>query len=290
MCKVAGLLGLLGEEGAGMDYVQLAVPLGLIVWLAVWPLKGRARWAHAAAVLGVVALIGLVGQWGWPTAYAPYGLLALAVLAAAFGRRRVLGRGDRAGWLGGTLAAAVAMAAFGGVGLALEARLRPVQVVSLSLPVTGAVLVTEGGNHWAINAQMAVLDPDSPSLTSWRGAGLGVVLVAVDGWGRAKRAVMDVQAPCAGQVVLVTTDARLGQAVVLDCAGDWVVLGGMDGVSVAEGMQVVPGAAVGTAVALTLHAQTPGVAGHPFSGTPLAMVLDDRYAVRGMVLRGVAVP
>jgi Peptidase family M23 len=132
-----------------------------------------------------------------------------------------------------------------------------------------------------------VLDPDSPSLTSWRGAGHGVVLVAVDGWGRARGAVMDVRAPCAGQVVLVTTDTRMGQAVVLDCAGTWVVLGQMQTITVAEGAQVATGVALGTAVALSLHAQMPGIAGHPFSGTPLAMVLDDRTAVRGMVLHGV---
>jgi hypothetical protein len=90
--------------------------------------------------------------------------------------------------------------------------------------------------------------------------------------------------------VLLTTDERLGQAVVLDCAGVWVVLGGMDAVDVAAGAEVAMGAPVGQATALTLHAQTPGVAAHPFSGDALAVVLDDRYPVRGMVLRGTSAP
>jgi hypothetical protein len=267
-----------------MEYVQLAVPVGLIIWLAVWPLKGRARWLHAAAVLGVVALIGLVGQWGWPSAYAPFALLGLALLAAVIGRRRPLGRHDRGGWLGGLVMLLVAGVAIAGAGLAVQARLRPTELVALEMPFAGSALVTQGGKLQAINRLRAVLDADSPSLTSWKGVGAGVELVAVDGWGRATGAALAVVSPCAGHVVLVTEDERLGQAVVLDCAGVWVVLGGMDGVS-AQG-DVAAGARLGQSARLTVHAQTPGVAAHPFSGDPLAMVLGDRYAVRGMVLTG----
>lgn len=269
-----------------MEYVQLGVPLVLIAWLAVWPLRGRARMAHVVIVLAVVGLIGVVGQWGWPSAYAPYGLMGLALLAVLVGRRRAVGRGDASGWLGGILAVLVAGAALGGVALAVQAWVRPVAVVALDMPVTGAALVTEGGRHWAINAHRAVLDGDSPSLTGWKGAGEGVTLVAVDAWGRATGGVMDVVAPCAGAVVQMVEDTRLGRAVVLDCAGVWVVLGGME--TVGAGDAVVAGAAVGTSTVLSMHAQTPGVAAHPFSGDALAVVIADRYAVRGMVLAGAA--
>jgi hypothetical protein len=267
-----------------MNYVQLAVPLGLIIWLAVWPLRGGARWAHCAAVIGIVGLVGLSGQWGWPTAYAPYGLSVLAGLAVVFGRRRRVGRHDPPGWLGGMIAAVLAGVAFAGIGLLVQARLPPTDAVPLDMPFLGKALVIQGGGHWAINAQRTVLDADSPSLTSWKGAGHGVVLVAVNGWGRATGGVLNVAAPCAGHVVLVVQDDRLGQAVVLDCAGVWVVLSGMDAVT-AKG-DVAIGTKLGQAARLSVHAQTPGVAAHPFSGEALAMMLGNRYAVRGMVFSG----
>jgi hypothetical protein len=60
---------------------------------------------------------------------------------------------------------------------------------------------------------------------------------------------------------------------------------------VTVGIDVVAGAEVGQAARLTVHAQTPGVAAHPFSGDALAVTLGDRFGVRGMVLSGgTAVP
>ena len=115
--------------------MQLGLPLALIVWLAVWPLRGRARWVHGVAVLCVVGLIGLVGQWGWPTAYAPYALVGLALLGLLLGRRRAVGRGDPPVWPGGILAVLVAGAACAAIGLILQGRLRPLEVVALDMPL-----------------------------------------------------------------------------------------------------------------------------------------------------------
>ena len=124
-----------------MAYFQIGLPLALILWLAFWPLRGGARWAHVVLVVGCVAVAGLFGQWLWPSAYAPYGLLGLVVLAAVVGRRRAVDRRGGSAWPG-VMAAVAGVIAWGGVALGVDARLRPTDLVALAMPLNGAALVT----------------------------------------------------------------------------------------------------------------------------------------------------
>ncbi len=266
-----------------MAYLQFGVPLLLILWLAIWPLPGRARWVHAALVAGLIVVVALFAQWLWPSAFAPYVLLGLVLLAALAGRRRALPRGQVRLWPG-VLAGMVALAAWTGVGFGVQARLRPAAVTELAMPLAGSALVTQGGRHRSINAHLAVLDRDTPSLSGWRGQAHGVTLVPVDVWGRAVAGPVDVLAPCAGRIADHGTDERLGAYVVLDCAGIEVVLSGVDAVTV-EGT-VAAGDPLGRGAGVVIHAQTPGTAQHPFSGDPLWIGLEGVFPVRGMVLRG----
>lgn len=266
-----------------MAYLQLIVPLVLILWLAVWPLRGRARWVHVVLVGAAVALIGLVGQWVWPTAYAPFGLMALVVLAVLLGRRRDVGR-RQPRVVPGALAAIGAVAALAGVALAVEARLRPADMLDLTLPGAGRFVVTQGGNHWAINRHLAVNDADMPSLSGWRGQAFAVSLLPVDRFGRAGAAAVTVLAPCTGTVAAQGEDTRLGPYLVLDCTGIWVVLSGLTKVT-ATG-EVTVGDAVGQGADMVIHAQSPGTAAHPFSGEPKWISLNGVFPVRGAVLGG----
>ncbi len=266
-----------------MALVQIGLPLGMILWLAFWPLRGRARWAHVVLVAGIAGVAALFGQWLWPSAYAPYGLIGLVLLAAVLGRRRAVDRRGGSVWPG-VMAGVAGLAAWAGVVMGIGARLSPGDLVALTAPMRGAVLVTQGGTRAAINAHLAVMDPDTPSLSGWRGQAYAVAVVPVDGWGRVQPVVQDVLAPCAGAVVGQGTDSRAGVYVTLDCAGVWVVLSGLEEVSAAGA--VAEGDVVGQGAGVVIHAQTPGTPQHPFSGDPLWMGLDGVFAVRGMVLRG----
>jgi hypothetical protein len=265
-----------------MAYFQTGLPLGLILWLAFWPLRGAARWAHVALVAGCVAAAGLFGQWLWPSAYAPYVLMGLVVLVAVVGRRRAVDRRGGSVWPG-VMAAGAGVIAWAGVALGIDGRLRPGDLVALTLPLNGAALVTEGGSRPVINAHLAVMDPDTPSLSGWRGQAYAVDLVPVDGWGRERNGTGEVRAPCAGAVVGQSTDQRAGRYVMLDCAGVWVGVSGLETVS-AQGT-LAAGDLLGEGVRVVIHAQSPGTPQHPFSGDPQWIALDGVFPVRGMVLR-----
>jgi hypothetical protein len=274
-----------------MAYLQLGVPALMILWLAVWPLRGRARWVHVGLVAGLVGALALGLQWRWPSAYAPYGLILMTVLAAAFGRRRAVGRQGAGPVWPVLLALLAAVAAWGAVGFGIKVRLPPGGAYrDLALPMAGRVLVTEGGRHWTVNRHQEVTDPDAPSLTGWRGAARAVAVEPVDGWGRAVAAPVEVRAPCGGAVAGRGEDGRLGRYLILECGGAWVVLSGLAGVAVGgpevAGPEVAAGGVLGSGRAVVIHAQSPGTAQHPFSGDPVWIRLGGVFPTRGQVLAG----
>ena len=134
-----------------------------------------------------------------------------------------------------------------------------------------------------INAHLAVMDPDTPSLSGWRGQAYAVALVPVDGWGRERDGMGEVRAPCAGAVVGQGTDSRAGPYMMLDCAGVWVGVSGLETISAQATMAV--GDVLGAGARVVIHAQSPGTPQHPFSGNPQWIALDGVFPVRGMVLR-----
>jgi hypothetical protein len=269
-----------------MAYLQVGVPALMILWLVVWPMRGRARWVHVGLVAGLVAALALGLVWRWPSAYAPYALIALVGLAALLGRRRAVPRHGMGAVWPVLLALVLAVLAWGGVAFGIKARLQPGGAYQeVALPLVGRALVTQGGRHWTVNRHLAVIDPNAPSLSGWQGAARAVEVVPVDGWGRAVAGPVEVRAPCPGVVVGQGEDSRLGTYLTLDCDGTWVVLSGLARVST-EGPEVAAGAVVGMGEAVVIHAQSPGTGLHPFSGDPLWIRLDGIFPVRGQVLAG----
>ncbi|MFM2388995.1 MAG: hypothetical protein RLZZ437_550 [Pseudomonadota bacterium] len=280
--RPARSLSKVARKGAAMPYVQIALPLALIIWLALWPLRGRARLIHVALTIASLCAIILLFPWLWPSAYAPVLLIILLILTVFLGRRRAPERHASSLWPGILAALATLTVTIGAAGL-LTARLRPAATLDLGLPFSTAFTVTEGGAREVINRHRAVLDANSPSLSSWTGTAYGITLQPVDHWGKSLTEAQPVLAPCAGPVTLTGQDSRLGRFVTLTCAGNHIVLSGLTSVTAQGGVEA--GAPLGTATTLTLHAQTPGTSAHPFSGDPLWLSLNGSFPVRGWVIR-----
>jgi hypothetical protein len=269
-------------KGEPMPYLQIAIPMALILWLAFWPMRGRARILHVLMTLALVAAIILTFQWLWPSAYAPLALIALFILAALFGRRRPVPRHHQARIWPGLIAAAVALAATVAAAGLVTARLPPATTLDLSSPFATATAIIEGGAREVINRHRAVLDVNSPSLSSWKGMAYAVTLQPIDSWGKPSAEPQAVLAPCAGPVT-TGEDTRLGTYIILTCAAETVVLSGLTTVTAEPA--ATAGAPLGAASSLTLHAQTPGTSAHPFSGDPLWITLNGSFPVRGWVIR-----
>lgn len=265
-----------------MQYLQLALPIALIIWLAVMPLAGRARVVHVAMTVAVVAALILTLPWLWPNVYAPVGLILLLALAILLGRHRAVDRRNARLWPGMVAGMATLVAMIAAVGLVI-ARLRPAMTLDLGLPFATAMVITQGGARQIINTHRAVTDANSPSLSGWQGMADGISLQPVDNLGRVITTAQPVVAPCAGTVVGQGMDTRLGRYVMVQCADHMIVLSDLTSAD-ARGA-VTQGQPIGTALTLTLHAQSPGTAAHPFSGTPAAISLNGTYPVRGFVLR-----
>lgn len=265
-----------------MPIFQIALPILLILWLVIAPLPGRARLIHVAMTFCLLATIILAGQWLWPSAYAPLGLLALLLIAILFGRRRTVDRQRNRLWPAVLASLVTFAAAIAAAGL-VTARLRPATVTDIAAPFAAAMVITEGGARQIINRHRAVMDADSPSLLAWQGTAFAISLLPADGLGRIVATPQPVLAPCAGRVTAQGEDQRIGRFVQIDCAGTVVVVSELSTIDAAG--QLTMGQSIGTASTLTLHAQTPGTSTHPFSGTPRWISLNGTFATRGWVLR-----
>lgn len=265
-----------------MPYMQIALPIGLMLWLAIWPLRGHARVAHVAMTAGLTAALILWAQWLWPSAYAPLAIGVLLVLVIVLGRRRPVDR-RKSRLLPGLLAALLALLATVLAGWLISHRLRPPATLDLTLPFATPAAVTEGGRAVPINRHRAVQDSDSPSLSGWRGLADAVTLWPIDHLGRPLTTAQPVTAPCGGTVASMGNDTRLGRYLVLICTDTWVVLSGMTQVSASGRVSV--GQPVGEALDLTVHAQSPGTPAHLFSGTPVPISMNGTYPVRSWVMR-----
>jgi hypothetical protein len=265
-----------------LAWLQFMVPVALILWVALWPLRGRARLVHLAMTTMVVAVVALSGAWLWPSAYAPYGLGVLLIVVAGFGRRRPVARGQARLWpaVFGVLVTGLASIVVAGL---VTARMRPPETLALALPFASPAAITEGGARSIINRHRAVARTDSPSLSGWGGMARAVTLRPVDHLGRPFAKARPVLAPCAGQVTGQGNDPRLGTYLMLDCAGRVIVMSDLVTSTPGAG-PITAGQIIGTAASLTLHAQSPGTAAHPFSGTPQWLALNGRFPVRGAVL------
>jgi Peptidase family M23 len=205
---------------ASLIVAQIVLPLVLIAWLAIAPLRNLLGvWAQAL-VTGITLLaIARMGVWVFPPWWTPYGYGLLLILALVVGlRRHKPQRQLPSSWLGWI--AIISFVAFG-VFAGNEAVRSwagqfppPIPAVDLAFPLRGGdYLILNGGSDIRINAHLKLLDESVPRFRAYRGSSYGVDIIQIDQFGlRAKGLVPSnpsayriygepVLAPCRGKIV-----------------------------------------------------------------------------------------
>ena len=237
--------------------LQLALPLLLISWIAVYPPRSAlAFWAQATATATALLAIALTGLWLFPPWWALWVLVGLLILAIGVGWRRRYPFTSRlpSGWL-----AWVFMTVFVGLGgwgvyqsaVALAGRTpQPGTVVELAFPLkNGTYLVVNGGSSLNVNAHLMTLNASVPRFHAYRGQSYGVDIVKLNGWGLRASGLLPaepsayviyskpVYAPCTGQIIAtqdglpdmkvpqVDREHMTGNHVLLRCKSADVLLG-----------------------------------------------------------------
>ncbi len=239
---------------------QVALPLSLLVWLALWPADSVTGLLFQAMGTGALLFaLARVAQWAVPVWWLPrvYAALWLVLVIGALLRRYVLGLpwlpDAVAGW--GAIALSVVLLGLGGwygARAMLGQRPPPVEVVDIANPFgPGRYLIGHGGSDPLVNGHMRTLDTSVARFRPWRGQsfavdffGLGPWGLRASGWRPADPAAYaifgaELRAPCAGTVVAVENDRpdfevpeqdtvnRLGNHVILRCGEAEIVLAHM---------------------------------------------------------------
>lgn len=235
---------------------QVALPLGMIVWLLLGRPPSRLDFLfRVMAAWLLLTGLWIAGVWlalPWRTAQLLAILLAVASLVGAL-RTASSGRGHSPAfqWGGRLAAALVGLVGLWLVAPALAGRSNPGSAVDLSFPFrSGRYIVANGGSTERVNAHLMTLDP---RYRRWRGQSYGIDLIRVDEYGfRTRRRSLfavpsdpeaylsfgeEVSAPCSGIVVAAEEgrpdmpvperDRRHleGNFVLLRCSGLDVLLG-----------------------------------------------------------------
>ncbi len=300
--------------------LQLIIPLGLVVWLLLWPPHS----ALGIALLSAAAMITCLGSYlaGVWTAIPRWSLIVVAGVGLIAVARSVRRRPDALlpttllGWA--IMAIPLILVTAGGWVVTqawLGRRPPPLPSIALEMPVRGDdVAVASGGSRLLINAHQDTLNLSVPRHRLWQGQSYAVDLVALTPWGRTSRGLRpadpgrytifgrSVHAPCDGIVTRLrdarvdlpvpVTDARVmeGNFITLRCRGADVVMAHLKqgSITVSLGQRVQAGAAI-AAVGnsgmtdephLHIHAQTPGSDLAPFSGKPVIMLFNNRFLAR----------
>jgi len=260
--------------------VQVAVPLLVLAWLAVWPARSVLGLALQIAGTGALLLaLALVAQWavaGWWVPRASGGLwAALSILGAVrLWRGRDPALPDTTGGWGVALVGLVLLASGGwSAGKALAGRTPPPgPVVEIANPLgPGRYLVGNGGATTLVNVHLHTLDESIARYRPWRGQSHAVDFFGLGPWGRRADGVRPadpaayaifgraLHAPCDGTVIAAEGAApdfrvpqqdpvnRLGNHVILDCGEVWIVLAHMQqgSVTVSPGETVPRGERIG---------------------------------------------
>jgi hypothetical protein len=259
---------------------QVALPLALLAWLALWPSGSLA--GAALQVLGIgffLFALARVAQWAVPVWWLPwvYGGLWLVGVMAVLLRRA---HGDMSllphglwGWSG--LALSVVLLGIGGwygAQALMGRRLPPVAVIDIANPFgSGRYLVGHGGSNVLVNGHLKTLEPAVERFRPWRGQSYAVDFFGRGPWGLRARgwcpadpaayAIFgaELRAPCEGVVVAAESGQpdfqvpqedsvnRLGNHVILRCGKAEIVLAHMrhGSVTVAPGDAVSMGERLG---------------------------------------------
>jgi hypothetical protein len=259
---------------------QIALPLALLGWLAVFPAASLLGVSlQAAGTAAVLFALARVAQWavaGWWLPWIFGGLWLAAVVALVL---RKGGAGHP--WLPDSLSgwAAIALSVlllglggwYGARALAGE-RLPPVEVVDIANPFgPGRYLVGNGGSNTLVNPHMHTLDESVERFRPWRGQSYAVDFFGLGRWGLRAGGVLpadpsayaifgaELRAPCDGRVVAAEGGRpdfevpeqdsvnRLGNHVILRCGAVEIVLAHMrqGSVTVSPGDEVAEGDPIG---------------------------------------------
>lgn len=301
-------------------FIQLLIPLGLLLWLLLRPARHAFLLGLQIAGTGAPLLaLHLAGLWIMPPWWTPWIFWALFAIVLWRGQ----GNGAGPGFGGFDYVVAIFWAGLVGVGgwgaiEALRARIPPAgETAILAMPLPeGRYYVANGGAREIANAHLETLRRDTARQRDYWGQSYGLDLIAIDRWGFhahgfAPRDPADhrffdtpVLAPCAGRIVHMHDGAADGGPVNMDdamaLAGNHALIrcGAFDillahfregslqvglGDAVREG-QVI--GAVGNSGAsdmphLHIHAQRRGTETAPFSGAPVLLRINGRFLVRG---------
>lgn len=299
--------------------LQIALPLALILWLALRPPPSWTAIAlHALAIALIVTALRLAGFWTllpwWLTIFYAVGGVAALLIAVRDKPRRAAPRGREYA----ALALLALAAAIGGAMtyFALAGRQpAPAPSVELAWPFgAGQYLVVNGGGNAAVNPHVGTLDDSVPRRRLWRGQSYALDIVRLNAAGRTASELQPadparymifgtpILAPCGGRVMAAGNDSPdikvpfaptvpdTGNHVLLRCGAADVLLAHMrrGSVRVRAGDRVRPGQQLGEAgnsgstsePHLHIHAQRPGRAGAPFSGDPLVIRFGGHAPVR----------
>lgn len=260
--------------------VQVALPLALILWLAVWPAGSVAGFALQVAGTGVFLFaLARIAQWAVPVWCLPwvYGGLWLVTILVWFTRARpgdlqILPLGAP-GWVGFAVSNLLLVVGGWYGSQALMGRMLPaVAVVDIANPFgPGHYLVGHGGSNTLVNGHMRTLDTSVERFRSWHGQSYAVDFFGLGPWGLratgwrptnpAAYAIFgaELRAPCDGTVVAAEgampdldvpnedTVNRLGNHVILRCGAAEIVLAHMrqGSVTVSPGDDVATGDRLG---------------------------------------------
>jgi Peptidase family M23 len=260
--------------------VQVALPIGLLLWLGARPASSALGFAVQATGFGAALLaLGLVAIWAGPPFWFPwlYGLAWIVIVGArsAVGRAQ-FERALPSGWFGWT-----ALLFFGGLAVfggclsivAFKGRRPPaVEIVDIASPFgQGLYLVAHAGSRELVNPHLKTLDMTVERFRRWHGQSYALDIFGIDlfglrlrGWqpqdpARYETFGAPLVAPCEGRVA-VSADGlpdmpvpqmdeahRAGNYVMIDCGGFAVALAHLrqGSVLVEEGQHVELGEPIG---------------------------------------------
>jgi hypothetical protein len=225
---------------------QIILPLALIAWLAIAPLRNLLGfWLQALVTAVALLAIARMGIWIFPPWWTPYGYGLLFVMVVLIGLRRPKPLPRKpSSWLGWmTIVGFVAFGVFAGneavrswVGQFPPA----IPAVDLAFPLRGGdYLILNGGSDIRINAHLKLLDEAVPRFRAYRGSSYGADIVKIDRFGWRANGVVPsdlaayqiygepVLAPCAGKILQAIDglpDMQIPQIDSVNRSGNHVIL------------------------------------------------------------------
>ncbi len=259
--------------------VQIALPLALLLWLALLPAGSIVGFVLQAVAIGVFLFaLARVAQWALPVWWLPWLYGALWVAAIIWFLRKglpALPMSPAGIWGWSAFAVSLCLLAAGGwYGVrALAGKSLPqVEVVDIANPFgSGMYMVGHGGSNTLVNGHMRTLDPNVARFLPWRGQsyavdffGIGPLGLRANGWRPEDPAAYAIfgaplHAPCDGEVSAAEGGMpdfrvpeedpvnRLGNHVIIRCGDAEIVLAHMrqGSVTVARGQRIATGDLLG---------------------------------------------